>query len=98
MSARKLIPLADRILVRRVLPQTKTAGGILLPESQVPKSSEGIVVAAGPGYRSNTGDLIPVSVGEGDKVLLPEFGGIHLKSEGDDLYLFRNDEILAKVE
>jgi chaperonin GroES len=64
----------------------------------VGKSNEGVVISAGPGYRTNTGDLIPVSVASGDKVLLPDFGGIHLKSEGEDLYLFRNDEILAKVE
>jgi chaperonin GroES len=61
------------------------------------KSSEGEVLAVGPGYRAHNGDLVPVSVTIGDKVLLPEFGGVQLKSEGDEIYLFRNDEILAKI-
>lgn len=76
----------------------QTAGGILLPESKIPKSNEGVVIATGPGYRTNTGELIAPSVAAGDSVLLPEFGGIQLKSEGDELYLFRNDEILGKFE
>mmetsp|Transcript_10846 Transcript_10846/g.16514 ORF Transcript_10846/g.16514 Transcript_10846/m.16514 type:complete len:100 (+) Transcript_10846:75-374(+) len=96
--ARKLLPLADRVLVRRILPQTKTAGGILLPESKIAKSSEGEVLSVGPGYRAHNGDLVAPSVSAGDKVLLPEFGGVHLKSEGEEIYLFRNDEILAKIE
>ena len=68
-----------------------------MPESKVTKSSEGEVLAIGPGYRAQNGDMVPVSVAVGDRVLLPEYGGVQLKSEGDEIYLFRNDEILAKI-
>lgn len=99
MQLKKLIPLADRILVKRVVPVTKTAGGIILPESKVVKANEGEVLAVGPGGRSRDGNIIPVTVKVGDKVLLPEYGGVQIKYDGtDDTYLFRNDEILAKFE
>jgi chaperonin GroES len=55
------------------------------------------VLAVGAGYRANNGDLVAVSVSVGERVLLPEYGGVQLKSEGDEIYLFRNDEILAKI-
>jgi len=93
----QLIPLADRVLIKRVVAQTKTPGGILLPESNITKSNEGKVLAVGPGGKTRDGDLIPVSVAVGDKVLLPEYGGLQVKIEGEeDVFLFRNDEILAK--
>lgn len=74
-SSRKLLPLFDRILIRRVLPQTRTAGGLLLPESSQTKLNEGVVVAVGPGNRNpQTGAIVPVAVKTGDSVLLPEYG------------------------
>lgn len=97
-SIKKLVPLADRVLVRRMLPASKTAGGVLLPDTGDKKSSEGEVLAVGPGARSQNGDIIPPSVNVGDKVLLPEFGGLELKSQGDAVFLFRGDEILGKFE
>ena len=60
------------------------------------KNNEGEVLAVGPGYTSREGVKIPMSVQVGEKVLLPEFGGLQLKLDGEELYLFRNDEILAK--
>jgi chaperonin GroES len=75
---------------------SKTSGGILLPESNVSKANEGEVLAVGAGFRTRDGDVIPVSVAVGDKVLLPEYGGLQLKLDGEELHLFRNDEILAK--
>lgn len=74
----------------------QTAGGILLPESNITKSNEGEVLAVGPGFRTRDGDVVPVSVAVGDKVLLPEYGGLSLKLDGEELHLFRNEEILAK--
>jgi len=94
----QLIPLADRVLIKRVVPVTKTAGGILLPESNITKSNEGKVLAVGPGGKTRDGEIMPVSVSVGDKVLLPEYGGLQVKMEGEeDVFLFRNDEILAKI-
>ncbi len=74
----------------------QTAGGILLPESNIGKSNEGEVLAVGPGFRTRDGETIAVSVAIGDKVLLPEYGGLPLKIDGEEVFLFRNDEILAK--
>ena len=76
MSAvRKLVPLADRVLVRRVLAKTQTAGGIYLPDSATSKKEpEGEIIAVGPGGRTKDGDLIPMTLAIGDKVLLPEYG------------------------
>lgn len=76
----------------------QTAGGILLPESNISKNNEGEVLAVGPGALTRDGVKIPVTVAVGDRVLLPEYGGVQLKSEGDEVYLFRNEEILAKFE
>jgi chaperonin GroES len=76
----------------------QTAGGILLPESNISKANEGEVMAVGPGQRSREGDILPVTVDVGDKVLLPEYGGLQIKVEGEEMFLFRNDEILAKFE
>ena len=76
----------------------KTAGGLILPDAGDKKSNEGEVLAVGPGYRAHNGELIPTGVAVGDKVLLPDFGGMELKSQGDAVFLFRGDEILAKFE
>lgn len=93
---RRIAPLADRVLVKRILPQTKTASGILLPESTQSKPNEGEVLAVGPGFTTRDGTLVPVSVSVGDKVLLPEYGGNLVKIGDEEAFLFRNEEILAK--
>jgi chaperonin GroES len=67
-----------------------------LPESNVSKNNEGEVLAVGPGLKTKTGDMIEVPVSVGDRVLLPEYGGLHVKMDGEDLYLFSAPEILAK--
>lgn len=76
----------------------QTAGGVILPESNVSKANEGQVIAVGEGHRTSTGTLLPCTVAAGDKVLLPEYGGLSVKVEGEELFLFRNDEILAKIQ
>lgn len=75
---------------------TQTAGGILLPESNVSKANEGEVIAVGPGYTARDGTKIAVTLNIGDKVVLPEYGGVALKVDGEEAFIFRNDEILAK--
>jgi len=96
MSAvRRLIPLLDRVLVEKVVAPTKTAGGVLLPEAAVSKVNEGLVLAVGPGRRTATGELIPITVKEGDKVILPEYGGSAVKLDGKDLMLLREEDILG---
>lgn len=68
----------------------------MLPESNVGKSNEGEVIAVGSGMHAKDGTLIPPTVKVGDKVLLPEYGGVPLKIDNEEVYLFRNEDILAK--
>lgn len=93
---KRLIPLLDRVLVQRFIPETKTKGGILLPEKAQSKVQSATVVAVGPGARTEKGDLVPVTVKAGDKVLLPEYGGTKIEIEDKEFYLFRDGDILGK--
>lgn len=99
-AVKTLIPLLDRVLVRRAEAVTKTAGGIMLPEKAQGKVLHGEVIAVGTGIRKDNGDFIPVLVKVGDKVLLPEYGGTKVNLEEDDkeYHLFRESDILAKIE
>merc|ERR1711872_925147 len=95
-SLRALVPLFDRVLVRRLVAETSTKGGILLPESSVSKLNEGTVVAVGTGARDSRGNIISPSVAVGDAVLLPEYGGTKLQIDDQELVLFRESELLGK--
>ena len=97
MASRKLIPLLDRVLIQRAAQQTKTAGGIILPDTQK-KLNEGVVVAVGPGARDKNGQLVPLSVKEGDKVLLPEYGGQQVKLDTTEYTLVREADLLAIIQ
>jgi len=79
--AKRLIPTFNRILVEKIVPPAKTSAGILLPE-KTSQLNSGKVVAVGPGSRDKSGNLIPLSVKEGDHVLLPEYGGSQIKLDG----------------
>lgn len=95
---RRLIPLLDRVLVERFVPETVTKGGIVLPEKAQNKVPSGTVVATGPGRLNERGEQVPVSVKAGDKVLLPEYGGTKVEIENKEFYVFRDSEIIAKWE
>eukprot|EP00271_Cylindrocystis_brebissonii_P012359 TRINITY_DN30788_c0_g1_i1.p1 TRINITY_DN30788_c0_g1~~TRINITY_DN30788_c0_g1_i1.p1 ORF type:complete len:103 (+),score=24.07 TRINITY_DN30788_c0_g1_i1:408-716(+) len=96
---KRLIPLLDRVLVEKIVAPTKSAGGILLPETAASKLNSGKVVAVGPGAPSREGSvIIPCSVKEGDTVLLPEYGGIAIKHEDKEFVLYRNEDIPAILE
>ncbi|KAI3987595.1 hypothetical protein MKX01_028590 [Papaver californicum] len=84
--AKRLIPCLNRILVEKIVPPSKTTAGILLPE-KTSKLNSGKIVAVGPGARDRDGKLIPVSLKEGDTVLLPEYGGTEVKLDEKDLIL-----------
>ncbi|BAM79497.1 mitochondrial chaperonin hsp10, precursor [Cyanidioschyzon merolae strain 10D] len=101
MSAlsRRILPLLDRVLVEKIVPKKTTPAGVLLPESATAKAlNEGKVVAVGPGSYTREGQVLPVSCKVGDTVLLPEFGGTQIKLDGKDFMIYRDDEILAKLE
>uniref|UniRef100_A0A1L8DTZ7 10 kDa heat shock protein, mitochondrial n=1 Tax=Nyssomyia neivai TaxID=330878 RepID=A0A1L8DTZ7_9DIPT len=97
---KRLIPLLDRVLVQRAEAITKTKGGIVIPEKAQAKVLQATVVAVGPGARNKKGDHIPMAVKVGDQVLLPEFGGtkVDLQDDSKEYHLFRESDILAKIE
>ena len=94
----RLKPLSDRVLVKRVESETKTAGGIIIPDAAKEKPVEGIVVAVGPGNLSPEGDSMDMQVEEGDKVLFGQYSGIEVKVNGEEHLILREDEILAVVK
>merc|ERR1712113_822206 len=96
--AKRLIPLLDRVLVKRLEPPTKSIGGVLLPDSAQSKLNEGIIVAVGPGKRDKDGALLPMGVKVDDKVLLPQYGGNEVSIADEDFTLFRDDDILGVLK
>ncbi|XP_021907657.1 10 kDa chaperonin, mitochondrial-like [Carica papaya] len=94
--AKRLIPSFNRVLVQKILPPSKTNSGILLPE-KTPQLNSAKVVAVGPGSHDRDGKLIPVTVKEGDTVLLPEFGGTQVKLGEKEYHLYRDEDILGTL-
>lgn len=94
----KLRPLHDRVVIRRVEEETKTAGGILLPGSAAEKPSQGEVVAAGKGAIAENGDVRPLDVKVGDKVLFGQYSGSTVKVDGEELLIMKESEIFAVIE
>uniref|UniRef100_A0A0B6YBQ1 10 kDa heat shock protein, mitochondrial n=1 Tax=Arion vulgaris TaxID=1028688 RepID=A0A0B6YBQ1_9EUPU len=95
---KRFVPLFDRVLVERFLPELKTKGGIILPEKSQGKVVEAKVVAIGPGARKENGNIIAPSVKVGDKVLLPEYGGTKVVLEEQEYFLFRDSDLLGKFD
>lgn len=93
---RKFLPLFDRVLVERSAAETVTKGGIMLPEKSQGKVLQATVVAVGSGGKGKGGEIQPVSVKVGDKVLLPEYGGTKVVLDDKDYFLFRDGDILGK--
>jgi chaperonin GroES len=94
----KVRPLHDRVLIKRVEEETKTAGGIVLPGAAAEKPSRGNVIAAGRGKLLENGDVRPLDVKEGDLVLFGKYSGSEVKVDGEDYIIMREDEIMAVIE
>jgi len=90
-------PLHDRVLVRRVEAEEKTAGGIIIPDSAKEKPAEGVIVAAGTGTRSETGLVTPLEVKAGDRVLFGKWSGTEVKVGGEDLLIMKESDILGII-
>lgn len=94
----KIRPLNDRILVKRLEEEEKTAGGIIIPDSAKEKPAEGEIIAVGPGKLNDHGDRVAMDVKAGDRVLFSKYGGTDVKIEGEDYLIMREDDILGVVE
>ena len=91
-------PLHDRVVVRRLDEERTTAGGIVLPDSATEKPMEGMVISVGNGKISENGDVRPLDVNAGDKVLFGKYSGTEVKIDGEELLVMREDDIMAVVE
>ena len=91
-------PLHDRVLVRRVDAEDRSAGGIIIPDTAKEKPTRGEVVATGPGVRDHNGELVPPSVQPGDAILFGKWSGSEIDLDGEDLLVMRETDILAVLE
>jgi len=91
-------PLHDRILVRRIEADEKTAGGIIIPDTAKEKPQEGEVVAAGPGARNEAGQLQPLDVKAGDRILFGKWSGTEIKLDGEDLIIMKESDVMGVIE
>ncbi len=94
----KLRPLADRVIVKRLENETKTASGIVIPDTAAEKPDQGEVLAVGPGRRDDDGDYIKMNVKVGDRVLFGKYSGQTVKVDGDELLVMKEDDLFAVVE
>jgi chaperonin GroES len=91
-------PLHDRVLVRRVEAEEKTAGGIIIPDTAKEKPMEGEVVATGPGARDESGKLVPLDVQVGDRILFGKWSGTEIKLNGEELLIMKESDIMGVIE
>jgi len=91
-------PLHDRVVVRRVDSEEKTAGGIIIPDTAKEKPSEGVVVSVGPGARDEDGKAIAMDVKSGDRVLFGKWSGTEVKLDGEDLLIMKESDIMGVIE
>ena len=91
-------PLHDRVVVRRIDAEEKTAGGIIIPDTAKEKPQEGEIVAVGPGGRNETGQLIPLDVKVGDRVLFGKWSGTEVKIDGQDYLIMKESDLMGVVE
>ena len=91
----KFRPLGDRVLVKRVEEETKTKGGIIIPDTVKEKPQEGEIVAVGSGARDDSGKIVPLDVKVGDKILFGKWSGTEIKLDGEDLLIMKESDILG---
>ena len=94
----KFRPLHDRVVVRRLEAEEKTAGGIIIPDTAKEKPMEGEVVAVGPGARAETGKLVPLDVKEKDRILFGKWSGTEVKLDGEELLIMKESDIMGIIE
>ncbi len=94
----KFRPLHDRVVVRRVEQEAKSAGGIIIPDTAKEKPMEGEIVAAGPGARNEKGELVPLDVKAGDHILFGKWSGTEVKMDGEELLIMKESNVMGIIE
>jgi chaperonin GroES len=94
----KFRPLHDRVVVRRITAEEKTAGGIIIPDTAKEKPMEGEIIAAGPGARNDQGHLVALDVKAGDRVLFGKWSGTEVKIDGEELLIMKESDIMGIIE
>jgi chaperonin GroES len=94
----RLRPLQDRVLIRRVEPEAKSAGGIFIPDTAQEKPMEGEIIAVGPGVRDEAGKLHPLDVKAGDRVLFGKWSGTEVKLDGEDLMIIKETDLMGVID
>ena len=94
----KFRPLHDRIVLRRITPEEKSKGGIIIPDTVKEKPMEGEIIAAGPGARDDQGMVVPLAVKAGDRVLFGKWSGTEVKLDGEELLIMKESDLLGIIE
>jgi chaperonin GroES len=94
----KFRPLHDRVVVRRIEGEQKTAGGIIIPDTAKEKPQEGEIIAVGPGGRDESGKLIPIDLKVGDRVLFGKWSGTEVKIDGEELLIMKESDVMGVIE
>ena len=94
----KFRPLHDRVLVRRIEQEDKTAGGIIIPDTVKEKPIEGEVISVGPGARNEKGELVPLDVKAGDRILFGKWSGTEVKIDGEELLIMKESDVMGIIE
>ena len=94
----KFRPLHDRVVIRRLTAEEKTAGGIIIPDTVQEKPMEGEVIAAGPGARNEQGQIVALDVKTGDRILFGKWSGSEIKLEGEDLLIMKESDIMGVLD
>ncbi len=94
----KFRPLHDRVVVRRIEGDTKTAGGIIIPDTAKEKPQEGEIIAVGPGGRDESGKLIPIDLKVGDRILFGKWSGTEVKIDGEELLIMKESDVMGVIE
>jgi chaperonin GroES len=97
MAKTNFRPLHDRVVVKRIVADEKTKGGIIIPDSAKEKPSEGQVLSVGPGGRDEAGKLIPIDIKVGDKVLFGKWSGTEIKLDGEELLIMKESDIMGVI-
>jgi chaperonin GroES len=97
IMSKRFRPLHDRVVVKRVVADQKSSGGIIIPDTAQEKPSEGEILAVGPGGRDEAGKLIPIDLKVGDKVLFGKWSGTEVKIDGEDLLIMKESDIMGVI-